>query len=113
MLNFLIFLAILVILFGLEATRAFIFGAFGFIFWIIIILAAIGLIISAFEDKRTPEQKQKDEQAKKEKAKQEAEQAKEASEVDKKIFIFWGKVILLAILGTVALAVISSLIYQK
>lgn len=66
MIKFLAFLLILCIMFGVEATRSFIFGTFGFIFWTIAILAGIGLLIDLFKDKRTPEQKEADEKKKKE-----------------------------------------------
>lgn len=46
--KFLIFLLILVILFGVEATRAFIFGAFGFIFWIAVAIIGFCLLINTF-----------------------------------------------------------------
>lgn len=70
MTNILVFLLILVILFGLEPTRAFIFGAFGFIFWAVVIFVVVVLIADAFTDKRTPEEKKKDEEARKEKERQ-------------------------------------------
>lgn len=44
MVDFLVFLLILCILFGVEATRSFIFGAFGFIAWIAIGIAALCII---------------------------------------------------------------------
>lgn len=43
------FLVILVILFGIEGTRALIFGAFGVFFWVVGGLVLLGLIIMAFD----------------------------------------------------------------
>ena len=72
MFKFLAFLVILCILFGVEATRSFIFGTFGFIFWVLAGLYLAYLTYELFKDRRTPEQKEKDkkeEQAAKERAK--------------------------------------------
>lgn len=63
MVKFLVFLAILCILFGVETTRAFIFGAFGFIFWVVVAIVGFCLLVNVYDelrDKRTPEQKQID-----------------------------------------------------
>ena len=64
MIKFLAFILILCVLFGVEATRSFIFGTFGFIFWVIVILAAIGLVIDYVEKHNTPEKKEAREKAK-------------------------------------------------
>lgn len=61
MFKLLAFLLILVILFGVETTRALFFGTLGFIFWAIIILVGIGLLVLGLKDDRTPEEKKKDE----------------------------------------------------
>lgn len=71
LLDFLVLLAILCILFGVEATRAFIFGAFGFIFWIILALVIIFILVPS------PMQKFKREQ-RKEAARVAAKNKKEA-----------------------------------
>ena len=64
MFKLLAFLLILVILFGVEATRALVFGAFGFLFWALIILAAIGLFIPSPMQKFEREKRQKEYEAK-------------------------------------------------
>lgn len=46
------FLIILVILFGLEEVRSFVFGTFGFLAWVAIILIGIGSIVSWEESTR-------------------------------------------------------------
>ena len=63
MFKFLAFIVILCILFGVEAARSFIFGTFGFIFWIVAGLYVAYLLYSVFRDKRTPEQKEADKKA--------------------------------------------------
>lgn len=64
MFKLLAFLLILVILFGVEATRALVFGAFGFLFWALIILVAIGLFIPSPMQKFEREKRQKEYEAK-------------------------------------------------
>lgn len=64
MFKLLAFLIILVILFGVETTRALIFGAFGFIFWALIVLAAIGLFIPSPMQKLERQKRQKEYEAK-------------------------------------------------
>ena len=63
MVKLLAFLLILVILFGVEATRAFIFGTLGIAFFIFAGIIFLCLVINVYEelrDKRTPEQKKAD-----------------------------------------------------
>ena len=63
MVKFLVFLVILCILFGVEATRAFIFGTFGFLFWAAVAIIGFCLLVNIYDelrDKRTPEQKKID-----------------------------------------------------
>lgn len=93
MIDILVFLLILCILFGVEATRAFIFGAFGFIFWIIIILVFISLLAKLFKDDRTPEQKE----ASKKRLEAERKKQKEKAEQDKNPIATAGFYIIMAL----------------
>ena len=78
MFKLLAFLVILVILFGVETTRALIFGAFGFIFWALIILVAIGLFIPSPMQKFERQKRQKEYEAKQKAERQRAETASRA-----------------------------------
>lgn len=60
MFKLLAFLIILVILFGVEATRALIFGAFGVIFWAALIIFAIFLFAPSPTEKFEREKRQKE-----------------------------------------------------
>lgn len=60
MFKLLAFLIILVILFGVEATRALIFGAFGVIFWVVLIIFAILLFAPSPTEKFEREKRQKE-----------------------------------------------------
>ena len=102
MLKVLAFLLILVILFGVEATRGLVFGAFSIIFWAVLALFCFCLIvyvIDALRDKRTPEQKAKDKALEKKKN-------KEAMDTNKKALSFW----FWAIFIITAVVIIGSLI---
>ena len=104
MIKFLAFILILCVLFGVEATRSFIFGAFGFIFWVIVILAAIGLVIDYVEKHNTPDKKEarkKEKAAQKEKEKAELEQIHAAYRR-----IFWPVIITVALIGGLTLLLI-------
>lgn len=104
MIKFLAFLLILCIMFGVEATRSFIFGTFGFIFWALIILAGIGLIIDYCEKHNTPEKKEARE---KEKARQKAKEKAELEQIYAAYRrIFWPVIIIVAILGGLTLLLI-------
>ena len=98
MIKFLAFLLILIILFGLEATRAIIFGSFGFIFFIIAGIILIGLIISFIESAKPGEDKPEP----------------KSEPVDytshKKALLFWLKAIIIISLLVVALVYIPSLL---
>ena len=68
MIKFLVFLVILVILFGVETTRALVFGGASIIGLVILGLIAVVFLIyvyDALRDKRTPEQKAKDKEKEK------------------------------------------------
>lgn len=104
MLELLAFLLILVILFGVAATRTLVFGAFSIIFWVFIaILSAAFLIytIDALKDKRTPEQKARDKEIEKKKN-------KEAMESNRKALVFWGKAIVII---TVPVAIFTIILF--
>lgn len=104
MFKLLAFLLILVILFGVEATRALIFGTLGFIFWIVVSIIGLFLLFDVYnelKDKRTPEQKAKDKEIEKKKN-------KEAMESNKKALAFWGKVIAII---TVPVAIFTIMLF--
>lgn len=85
MVDFLVFLLILCILFGVEATRSFIFGAFGFIAWIVIGIAALCIIAKLVgADKTEAERKTEAKHAAERKAAEQAEKAQKKSD-------FWNK----------------------
>lgn len=85
MVDFLVFLLILCILFGVEATRSFIFGAFGFIAWIAIGIAALCIIAKLVgADKTEAERKTEAKHAAERKAAEQAEKAQ-------KKYDFWNK----------------------
>ena len=98
MIKLLALLLIMVILFGLEATRSLFFGTLGFVFWTIIILLVVGVFIDAFADNRTPEQKKADKQ-----------KEKEATDYKslKKALLLWLRIILaLLALGGILLGIL-------
>lgn len=78
MFKLLAFLIILVILFGVEATRALIFGAFGFVFWVLIVVAAIFLFIPSPMQKFERQKRQKEYEDKKEAERRKQEAASNA-----------------------------------
>lgn len=85
MIKFLVFLVILVILFGVETTRALVFGGASIIGLAILGLIAVVFLIyvyDALRDKRTPEQKAKEKEIEKQKN-------KEAMAANKKALSFW------------------------
>lgn len=100
MIKFLAFLIILVILFGVEATRAIIFGAFGFIFFITIALVLISFIIDFIEKNKEKEP------APKEKTREEP--ADYTSH--KNALIFWFKAIVIISIAVSIFALIAGLI---
>lgn len=107
MVKFLAFLLILCVLFGVEATRSFILGTLGFVFWVVVILFGIYLIWDALRDKRTPEQKEKDAKEKKERKAAEKAYNKFWHEARKKAWFFWFKFIIIATATITAIAIIS------
>lgn len=78
MFKLLAFLIILVILFGVETTRALIFGAFGFVFWVLIVVAAIFLFIPSPMQKFERQKRQKEYEDKKEAERRKQEAASNA-----------------------------------
>lgn len=78
MFKLLAFLIILVILFGVETTRALIFGAFGFVFWALIVVAAIFLFIPSPMQKFERQKRQKEYEDKKEAERRKQEAASNA-----------------------------------
>lgn len=99
MFKILALLAILSILFGVEATRQLVFGTFNVVLWAIIAIFVLWAIFDLYDqlrDKRTPEQKAED------KAREKA-RAKAVRKEYKKVFVFWAKVIIIVALSLTAL----------
>ena len=109
MIKFLVFLVILVILFGVETTRALVFGGARIIGLVILGLIALVFLIyvyDALRDKRTPEQKAKDKEIEKQKN-------KEAMAANKKALIFWGKMIVALIVPTILICLLLVFLTKK
>jgi Na+/melibiose symporter-like transporter len=109
MFKLLAFLLILCILFGVEATRAFIFGTVGFIFWVVVAIVGFCLLVNVYDelrDKRTPEQKAKDKEIEKQKN-------KEAMAANKKALIFWGKMMVALIVPTILVCLLLVFLIKK
>ena len=106
MFKLLAFLLILVILFGIETTRALFFGTLSVLFWGLLIIVGIGVLIDALKDGRTPEEIKK--------AKEEEREAnKAAMKANKSALLFWLKTIVIIALATTAVSVIIIAIVKK
>ena len=109
MFKLLALLLILVILFGVEVTRALVFGTFSIIALAILGLIALVFLIYVYDtlrDKRTSEQKAKDKEIEKQKN-------KEAMAANKKALIFWGKMIVALIVPTILICLLLVFLIKK